>query len=110
MHTLVCTVADMENDSPPPASCASRGAIPIFSFHDLDTVPQSIGKLTNENFPNFAGVYTPHFAINPHFLSNYDCTHSVLCNLTFTLFVLAMVTVSGFSLVSDPMKTVELAL
>ena len=68
---------------------------------------QSIGKLTNENFPNFAGVYTPHFAINPHFLSNYDCTHSVLCNLTFTLFVLAMVTVDGFSLVSDPMKIAD---
>ena len=60
---------------------------------DSQQVPQSIGKVTNENFPNFAGVYTPHFAMNPHFLSNYDCTHSVLCNLTFTLFVLAMVMV-----------------
>ena len=70
----------------------------------LGPVPQSIGNLTNENFPNFAGVYTPHFAINPHFLSNYDCTHSALCNLTFILFVLAMVTVNGLSLVSDPMK------
>ena len=70
-------------------------------------VPQSIGKLTNENIPNFAGVYTPHFAINPHFLSNYDCTHSVLCNLTFTLFVLAMVTVNGFSLVSDQTKNTD---
>ena len=72
--------------------------------HHHGQVPQSIGKLAKENFPNFAGVYKPHFAINSHFLSNYECSHSVLCNLTFTLFVLATVTVDGFSLVSDPMK------
>ena len=71
------------------------GMLPGRWWEDLGPVPQSIGKLTNEHFPNFAGVYTPHCAINPHFLSNYECTHSVLCNLTFTLFVLPMVTVDG---------------
>ena len=81
--------------------------MPVVVKHFNGPVPQSIGKLTNENFPNFAVVYTLHFAINPHFLSNYNCTHSVLCNLTFTLFVLAMVTANGFSLVGEQTKNTD---